>query len=159
MDDKAVTVKCVFHIPDVYSVFSVIKVLTNIEAWPLWDPDIREAELLQKYSSNLGCYLYVREHVPGSLYQFAEKQIVFSEEDEVYVYGSEVPGSAKRIPGVEKGKIIADVKKIYVEDKYVVIEWVRQTNEEKLDDDTYSVKYLEFKDSLLKKLAGRTTNM
>lgn len=153
MDDKGVVVRAVFHIPDNYSIFSVIKTLTNIEGWSSWDPEIREAEQLRKYSNNLACYSYVREHVPGTLYQFAEKQIIFSEEDEIYVYGSNIPGNIKRIQGIEKGIIVINVKKIYVEDGYIVIEWIKQTNEEKLDDDTYATKYLEFKDALLKKLA------
>jgi len=152
-------VKSLFCIPEVHSIFSVIKELTNIEDWAAWDPEIREAKALQKYSSNLACYSYVKEHVPGSLYEFAEKQIIFTEEDKVYVYGSDVPGNIMGIARIEKGRTIIDAKKIYVEGGYIIVEWVRQTNERKLDDDTYSSKYSEFKDAFLKRLIGRTTNL
>jgi len=151
-------IKSSFYIPEVHSVFSVIKELTNIEGWRAWDPEIREAKLLQKYSSNLASYSYVKEHVPGNLYQFAEKQIIFTEEDEVYVYRSDVPGNIEKKPGIEKGKTIIDAKKIYVEEEYIVIQWIRQTNEKKLDDDAYHTKYLGFKDALLNRLSAKTTN-
>ena len=127
-----------------YSTTIIGKELFNIEYWPLWNKSIKEAKLLKSYSNNLSSYTYLCEFNPGIIYQFNEKRVIFKENDEIYIYGSQLNKGGKQTANAKYGNVIIDVTKIYMEENEIIINSARQTNLEVLN---YDAIYLKAKNS------------
>jgi len=136
-----------------YSLVDVLKVLFDINNWKLWNTGVSEVKVIKKYSKNLVHYEYVFKSVSGIHYRFNEKKIAFKEGNMIYIYSSEVMNKKEQLlQGEEKGNLIIEVTKIYVNEGDILIDSIRQSNVDKLDEEEYRDMYIKFKQDLLKRL-------